>query len=448
MELRYWLLASMAVVGLAAASCGNDDESATTHGAGGSAGAAGTAGLGGAAGTGGSAGSGGAAGAAAGGSANGGSAGSAGSGGTVDPGLTDFEKSLVDLPADGWLTVPKGFVDKCDNSETQWHAVMGCAGLIEAWSSGVWDPKNRQMLLWGGGHNDYAGNEVYAFSTRTFEWERLTEPSGGPYNQDPLADGKPVSRHTYDGLTWMEDQGAMLAWGGARANDGGGTNLTWTFDPVSKAWTNKQPADTAKGSYDSSFVYHAGTKAAFLKSGEMFYRYDAANNAVSVVADLGYPPYWPRYSGGNPRGTIDSKRDVLWLFGGGLYMLYDIANAKFVTDDWILIGGGDFTNESKVTGHPEQVIHTGGGDIITAAAPGVDYDSKADQIVAWKGGAPYVLDLATKTWSTKSGQGAPASPTGTGTYGRLRYISKYNVFILVNSPNEVFFYKNSGGGEG
>lgn len=68
--------------------------------------------------------------------------------------------------------------------------------------------------------------------------------------------------------------------------------------------------------------------------------------------------------------------------------------------------------------------------------------------MAWKGGAPYVLDLATKTWSTKSGQGAPASPTGTGTYGRLRYISKYNVFILVNSPNEVFFYKNSGGGEG
>jgi len=45
------------------------------------------------------------------------------------------------------------------------------------------------------------------------------------------------------------------------------------------------------------------------------------------------------------------------------------------------------------------------------------------------------------------GLGAPPTPTGTGTYGRLRYISKYNVLILVNSPGEVFFYKNTAGGE-
>jgi len=446
MHFRHWLLASMVAGAPAAMACGSGDDAA----AGGSAGGAG-AGTGGGAGLDGGAGSGGTGGASTGGSANGGSAhggsaGVAGSGGT-DPSLTDFEKSLVDLPADTWLTVQKGFADKCDNGETEWHLVMGCAGLIAAWSGGVWDPKHRQMLLWGGGHADYGGNEVYAFSTRTFEWERLTEPSPGPYNQDPLADGKPVSRHTYDGLTWMDDQGLMLARGGSRASDGAGTGLTWTFDPDSKAWVNKQPTGTDGGSYDTSLVYDVGTKTAFLKASEMFYRYDAATNSYSVAADMGYPPYWPRYSGGNPRGTIDTKRHVLWLFGGGLYMLYDIANAKFVTDDWILTGGGDFTNEDKVKGHPEQVIHTGGGDIIKAAAPGVDYDSKADQIVAWKGGAPYVLDLATKTWTIKSGQGAPPTPTGTGTYGRLRYISKYNVLILVNSPGEVFFYKNTAGGE-
>jgi len=83
--------------------------------------------------------------------------------------------------------------------------------------------------------------------------------------------------------------------------------------------------------------------------------------------------------------------------------------------------------------------------VITAAAPGLTYDAKADQIVAWVGGGPWGLDLTNKVWTQRSSDGAPADSTSTGTYGRFRYLPEYNVFLLVTSMDAVFFYKNTAG---
>ncbi len=377
--------------------------------------------------------------------------GSATDAGVVETGFTESEQLLINLPADSWYRVPKGYIEKCDDTFTlPWHAIMGCVGLVSAWNSGVWDPLNRQMLLWGGGHADYAGNELYAFRTRDFTWSRLTEPSLGPYNRDPLDDGKPVSRHTYDGLTWDDNKNVMLAWGGSRSMDGGGTDVTWTFDPTSKVWANQQPSGSVpRASYDHTLVYDPASKTAFLKKTQGFFAYDTVANKWSSIANFGLAPYWPRYAAGSPRGTIDTKRQLLWVLGGRLYMVYDILNKKFVTDEWITTGGGTFTNaqDGSLSQFPDQHIVTGGGDVIVPAAPALDYDSKADSLVAWVGGGPYVLNFDSKTWIAKSSQGAPEKPLTHGTFGRFRYIKKYNVFILINGSKDVYFYKHTAGGE-
>lgn len=363
-----------------------------------------------------------------------------------DPTLTPNEKMLVDLPADSWLKVPVGYAAQCDDTfAADWHAVSGCSALISAWSSGVWDPARRQMLVFGGGHNDYAGNEVYAFSAKTLTWTRLTQPSPKPYNKDPLDDGKPVSRHTYDGLTWIDHETKMLAWGGARSNDGNGTNVTWLFDPALSTWSSPSGSSVPPSSYDHSIVYDPVTKKAFVKVVQNLFSLDPGTNAWTLLHDLGYPPLWPRYAGGNPRGALDTKRRNVWYVGGNLYMIYAIDTDKTVTDDWVTTGGGAFDNAAAVTGHPEQRIQTGGGDVISKGAPGLDYDARADQMVAWVGGGPHVLDLATKAWTRKSGADAPTAPTGTGTYGRWRYLPEYNVFVLVTTPDAVYFYKNTAG---
>ena len=360
--------------------------------------------------------------------------------------LTAREKELVDMPADTFLKVPAGYRAACDDSG-EWHLVSGCEGLLSAWSSGAYDPLHHQMLLFGGGHMDYGGNEVYAFDVKSFAWSRLTAPSLGPYDIDPLNDGRPVSRHTYDGLTWIEQTATMMAWGGSRATSGGGTNVTWFFDPATKQWKNPPVIDVPGGAYDLSLVYDPITNKVFEKGGEAFNVFDVATSTWKKVRDFGFPPYWPRYSGGSPRGILDTKRRVVWSVGGGLYMLYAIDTDEFVTDKWVTTGGGDFDNSSAVNGRTEQVITTGGGDVIGAKAPGLDYDVKADALVAWTGGAPYVLDLTTKTWTRKSGAGdLPPGPTGTGTYGRFRYLREYNVFLLVTSSDAVYFYKHTAGG--
>jgi hypothetical protein len=57
-----------------------------------------------------------------------------------------------------------------------------------------------------------------------------------------------------------------------------------------------------------------------------------------------------------------------------------------------------------------------------------------------------VLDLASRIWAPGSSTGAPANQVGTGTYGRFRYVSYLNAFILVNAPgDDVHFYKLTAG---
>jgi hypothetical protein len=64
--------------------------------------------------------------------------------------------------------------------------------------------------------------------------------------------------------------------------------------------------------------------------------------------------------------------------------------------------------------------------------------------VAWAGGAPGILDLDVRRWSTGNAFGAPATTTGHGTFGRFRYVAYLDVFMLVNNPDEdVHFYKLS-----
>jgi hypothetical protein len=176
--------------------------------------------------------------------------------------------------------------------------------------------------------------------------------------------------------------------------------------------------------------------------------YDIAANAWTTIEDYGAPPYWPRYSlSGDYRGVVDTSRGLVWFMGARLYLVYDFVNGTHVTDEWITEGGGQFSNAEAVVGHPEQEITTGGAAIIEADGPGIDYDPATDSMVAWAGGAPWTLDLATKTWTQRSASGAPTTPQPSGgTFGRWRYIARLNVFILVNDVDEdVVFYKHSGG---
>lgn len=364
-------------------------------------------------------------------------------------GYTDFERRLISMPADTWLEVPDSkMIDVCAPPSFGVHAMMGCAGIIEAWGSGTYGSRQRKMFVWGGGHNDYWGNEVYAFDLKTGDWERLTDPSPGKMvaeaGTDPLPDGKPDSRHTYDGLQYIEHADRMFAQGGSISPGGGGTSVTWLFDPTTGEWKNKGRADRP-GGYGIASAYHAKTQSVFMRSTKELWRYDFETDKWTRLASFGEKPLWPRYEvGGNKRAAIDTRRDLFWCVGNNDYLVWDISNARMVTGEWTTTGAGDYSNEPRLEHYPDQVFRSGGADIHDASAPGFDYDTKADQFVAWRGGAPYVLELATKFWRRGSAVGAPAQQVRNGTFGRWRYLPDYNVFILINGvSSNVFFYKNT-----
>jgi hypothetical protein len=330
-------------------------------------------------------------------------------------------QKLVDLPADSWYTVPNSLMEKyCPTP-----AVGGnnsCTAVIQSWSGGQFIPDNKQMLVWGGGHGDYYGNEVYAFSIDSLKWSLLTQPSRtAPLtDQDPLPDGNPVARHTYDDLAYIGHSKKMFAFGGSRAGNGYGTSVTWTLDMNSKTWKNMVPAGTAPhgACCNMSSDYDPVSKLVIFRDPFSLFSYDVDNNKWNTLLE------WS-HSWGPQKGVVVPARRLYFTIGSGEFLVYDIAAKKDVSAAW----------------------KTSGGDaIIGGYGPGMAYDNKSDKLVAWSGGGVYALDLSTKVWSRMSSTGAPPAQTEWGTYGRFRYVPEENVFILVNDMREnVYFYKMSAG---
>jgi hypothetical protein len=358
-----------------------------------------------------------------------------------DPTLTESERALLDLPADSWFSAPNTpFMAACDIPEHgALHGNSGCGSVITAWSSAAWDGDRSQLLLFGGGHNDYWGNEVYAFQPATMSWQIVKEhsPSISPDNQnkDPLDDGTPVSRHTYDGLQYLSGPHRFFSFGGAMAMNGYSTTVTWTLDLDSGAWTNMEPGgegaalNGANGTYWMGTAYDPVSEQLFYKSEAGFSIYDVTGNAWSHVLDGGYPPLYPQWSSSRyRRGVIDPTRRLFFAFGEEP----EVQVFVWSIDDQMPVS--------------EQWLSSGGDTVFAQGAVGVDYDPTTDSMVAWSGGAPWAMDMTSKVWTQKNGDGAPAEQVGQGTYGRWRYVPRYNVFILVNEPDEdVRFYKHTAG---
>lgn len=364
--------------------------------------------------------------------------------------LTPLESTLLNMQANTWYEHPDSKMrEVCVPDSVGVRGVVGCAAVVAAWGGGAYDSARNQLILWGGGHADYHGNELYSFNVPQGTWSRLTEPSTGPReaitDQDPLPDGNPVSRHTYEGVEIISHADLLFSVGGSIANSGGGTNVTWAFDLEARTWRNLNPPEPGPGGYANASAYDPSSRAVIVRYTQGMSAYDLDTNTWTRLAGFGYVPLWPRYErGGDKTAVIDPVRGLFWSVGSGDVLVWDIAAAEIVTDDWATTGGGMYSNADVAGNYPEQLFEGGGGDIYDANAPGFDYDAAADALVAWPNeGGPYALNLETKVWTRGSATGAPTSRTSGGTFGRWRYIPDYNVFILVTSIDEnVYFYKH------
>lgn len=177
------------------------------------------------------------------------------------------------------------------------------ASVMRAWSGGVLNTSGvyvagafvpgTWLIVWGGGHGDYAGNEVYAFGpleAATPAWKRITDPTDPPPIDVPRIGAYPVSRHTYDTLVYLSDSNRMLALGApGYANNGYtfGTCDLFDFDvnPASVTpWSAAPDLPSSGGQVGAVAAYNPLTNKAWCigaGNGRRLMCYDVATGTFS-----------------------------------------------------------------------------------------------------------------------------------------------------------------------
>ncbi len=101
-----------------------------------------------------------------------------------------------------------------------WRGMVGQRGVVDAWNGGVFASRVGRygaLIAFGGGHNDYFGNEIYAFDLESRTWRRLTNPYSGArevmvaYREDgAFPDGTPMPPHTYDHVEYHPGTNSLV----------------------------------------------------------------------------------------------------------------------------------------------------------------------------------------------------------------------------------------------
>ncbi len=317
----------------------------------------------------------------------------------------------------GWWQIPNTeFQSVCPPNNfqnSQYPFSDACSMVIEAWGGGAADTVRNRLIVWGGGHSDYSGNEVYDLDLNSLKTRRLTDPTLPIAAEciETLAGSAPNSRHTYDGLVYIPNREMMLSFSGSLAPTGCASSVAWKLDMENLVWTQLKPAGTSP-------VYSGGVAAAaydpnknlvFIstQSYGSFASYDYGANAYKILSSHAMTDY-------HETAVIDSKRKLFFLFGGGYAYRIDIS-------------GND----------PQYKLNRNKASqcsFIYSVYPGVAFDSSQNLIVGWAGGnTVYLYNPDTDSCSSVTYANGPGAQQSNGTNGRFQYFPSLDVFVLINS---------------
>jgi len=235
-------------------------------------------------------------------------------------------KASTNLYSDAWASEAEGGV-----SASAFATYSNPAAVVTSWSSVAWDPNRSNLLLWGGGHAAYAGNEMYVWRGGDGTWTRGSLPSRKYFAGndtyfvvDSLA---PQSAHTYDNNVFLPINDRFLSFGGAIFGTGnawqtpdasGNPTLAgpWVWDP-NKADPNKVGGSTSSGYLASSeggemwsnrVGSYTGTFGGSSIDGTSAYRVENGRDVVYLTRDSNASgfPFLYRYEPGDVEtGELD-----------------------------------------------------------------------------------------------------------------------------------------------
>jgi hypothetical protein len=332
----------------------------------------------------------------------------------------------------GWIELPRTQLhDVCPPDAGGYQFSFYCSGVIYSWSAGVMDTKRNRLILWGGGHNDYYGNELYALNLNNLTLTRLNDPSPinpfrSPACVSVLSDGAPNSRHTYNGVAYLGHLDRLWAFGGSLAcAGGGGGDDTWTLDLEKLKWQKMDPVKIVgarQGPLGTPLAavsgYDPNSKLVFLHDRKALWSYKYETNTYTQLRnDIPISVY--------NNSVIDPKRKLMFIVGAqekdlgpGMFVIDISAKSNYAMQDW-----------SKRL--------TGCGAFMGVTYPGLAYDSVQDRIVAWTNtkehiNSVYVFDPDAKSCTERTFPGGPEFDEKTRGDYRFQYSPALNVFTVIN----------------
>ncbi len=303
--------------------------------------------------------------------------------------------------------------------------VIGPRAVTDAWGGAAFDSKRGILVLTGGGHADYGGNEVYHFDIETLKWQRVTEPSpmkdlgGGIFE---VTDGEaPISSHTYFGLIYLPNVDRVLKFGGSNYINGGSYDKhAYLYDVEKHKW--KRGAKAPKAFVEVAGDFDPVSGNAVFSTGVGLLTYDPIKDSWGRFQERdGLQHATAAIVGSDPRVLMQLSNK------SGALQIYELDRLSTRAKAPIQ-GPGDWPLQSGMA------LHTPTG-----------------RVVIWGGGRE-VWTVTPKDWTvTKHRNQEMRAPTEfkdtgrkkfPGIYGRWRYIAKHDVFIgYAHSGDNVWFYK-------
>lgn len=339
-----------------------------------------------------------------------------------------------DWPAPGtWMAVPNSRLDQ--SGQLPVPKPLGSSGypaIESAWNSSCYDSSRDRMIVTGGGHGDYAGNELYEFPLTTRAWRRTWGPTPNDQIQPPPAamnptppqtylNGDPRQVHTYSGLLCFGD--TLWRHGGSVwSGSGGFTQDTWTFDLAHDAtWSWISELSNFGGAQVPTCVVDEKTAHIFCHQYAFLWEVDPVAKTATKrsTQSAGYSP--------SAAAAIDQATRRFVFIG-------DKSGQSTAAVYWYQLD-----QTGLVTLHINQPT-TGDTGILTDPVnghtrPGLAWDSRAQRLTAWNGG-PFLYTLDTNTWvwtkHTMAAENAPGGTISGGVYARFTYLPKYDAFLLLN----------------
>ncbi|MDT8383062.1 MAG: hypothetical protein RRB22_01460 [Gammaproteobacteria bacterium] len=342
---------------------------------------------------------------------------------------------IEDLQPGHWLEVPNTNLSQVYPASipAETRGNSGPTSIMQAWSGGAYDTKRDRLMVWGGGHQDYGGNELYAFDTNTLAWERITEPSAStPTCENYMPDGQPAITHTYNQIQYSPNTDSF-------------TRVTGGF------WGSNCPWDIISQSYEATDIFDIETKT--WTRGTQHPSISNSTGLISAV-DAATGHIWVHGTyGGGKLFEYNPKKDQWTARSGNRYLEVN-ATAAIDPERRLMVAVGGYNGQRQILvwdltqKYGNAYIPTTSGDSIleNSSASGFVYDPTIKKFVGWtESSSVYTLDPTTWVWEK-----VDAAPTNTvipstkgrGVNGRFRYIPSKNVYILVNRTTEnVYFYK-------